>query len=258
MRFRLALALSLSGLLILGAFWSRFSTTKYVQSEVITVEQSEISNGYDEELLAEFLKPKTSTTTIESKPLSNTELIGRGLVLDYVSLATKGQATEANLASLANKYVGGVPNSLNKATVINISDLQTVPKTKNSLQNYADQITSIHQVYATSIIQAQKGKKVQNLTALNPDLYFLTAAFAQAYTEAANKLRNLPVPLGLVSSHLKLTNSYFSSASAMKALSETEKDSASAFAGLLVLNGNLKQESLLLTEISQILTSNGI
>jgi len=93
---------------------------------------------------------------------------------------------------------------------------------------------------------------------LNTALYSFALTLSTAYTEAASKLKNLPVPASLVPTHLQLVNSYLSSATAMKAVSETEQDSAAAFAGLVVLNENLNKENTILTEISQILTSSGI
>src|SRR3989344_3691919 len=228
MRFRLALALLISILLVVTASWSRFGTTNYAPS-IATLEQIQTDNEYysDDSFIRDFLKPSTASTTLPAEPLSNTELIGRQLILDYIGLATSGQATEANIDAVANKY------------------LESIPK-----------IIKIHREYAENINKAYAG--ANSLKTLNPAMYAFTLTFNISYINAANGLKNLPVPTSLADLHLQLINSYFSSAASMKALSETEQDSTAAFAGLIILNENLDKEDVILNEISNILTANGI
>lgn len=255
MRFRLALALSASIIVIGIASWLRFGTIKYVSPSIVAVEQAGVDSKSYEDIIQELAKPKTASTTSIEGPTSGTEVISHQLISDYVDLAAGGRATESSIASLADKYVENIP-TLIKATVISYSDIQIVPNTKINFQNYADTLTKINSEYTNQISKASSGK--ENLAVLGPDLYFLAKNFSLAYTDAIPKLKNLPVPTSLALSHLQLINSYLSSAAAMKAISETEQDSATAFAGLIILNQNLTKEDLLLNEIGKILTSNGI
>ncbi len=256
MRFRLTLALLLSLLLVVTASWSRFGTTKYVPS-VATLEQMQTNDEYysDESFVGDFLKPNTASATLPAESLSNTELIGRQLILDYIGLATSGQVTETNIATIANKYLEIIPK-INKTQQISRSDIEIVPDTKSNFQNYADQLLKIHKEYADNINRAYTG--ANSLKTLNPALYAFTLVFNVSYIDAANKLKSLPVPISLADLHLQLINSYFSSATSMKAVSETEQDSTAAFAGLIILNENLDKEDIILSEIGNILTTNGI
>lgn len=254
MRLRLALAFLVSIALIGVASWSRFAVAEKTPANIVAIEQPEISGDDYDEILRDFLEPKTATSTPSEKgPLSSTDLIGRGLIMDYIGLAASGQATEASIATLANQYVTSIP-ALSKAQTISYSDLKKVTDTKINFQNYADELIKIHNSYAEII----NGTNLDAFTNLNPNLYSMASTLGQAYIEAASKLKSLPVPTSLIQVHLQLVNSYFSSAAAMNAISGTETDSAAAFAGLITLNDNLTKEDAFLSEISQILTSNGI
>lgn len=257
MRFKVALAFLISIILIGGASWSRFGTPKYARPNITTVEQGGEKGIYDAEILQNFLTPKTETanTITPTTSLSDTDLIGRGLIMSYIDLATSGQATEDRITALADQYVEGIP-TLNKAEILQYTDIKSVPDTQSNFQQYANNLTDIHQSYATSVKQAGVGPN--GLNTLNPELYSFASTFSNAYKNAALKLKDVPVPSSLAQNHLQLLNSYLSSATAMEAVSKTEQDSASAFAGLIVLNENLNKEDVLLIEISKILTSHGI
>lgn len=253
MRLRLALALSISVLFIGTALWFRPTTTD-TQSGIIAVEQFGVDKEYDEELLRDFLEPRTAGTTSPENSLSNTEIIGRQLILDYVDLAGSGEATEEDITALAERYAEGIRN-LNPAQSISRADIKVIPNTQINLQNYADSLTKIYKEYAESIKRGQIGASP---SILNQALYLFARVFSAAYTDIALKLKNMPVPDLLVSTHVQLVNNYFSSAAAMEAVSKTENDSTSAFAALVALNENVDKETALLDEITQILTANGI
>lgn len=252
MRFRVALAILISVLFIGWASWSRLMTPIKSASNLVVIQAFE-ENG--EEDLWAFLTPKTATSTTSSEPLTNTDLIGRGLILDYVGLAANGQATEAGISRLADKYVESI-STLNKAETIGYLDLKRVPDTKANFQKYADEMIKIHQSYAQTIQSSAIDESM--LTSINTSTSALAASFSKAYAAAALSLKGVAVPNSLLQSHLKLVNSYLSSAVAMAAISNLDTDSAAGFAGLIALNQNLLQEEVARAEISQILTSNGI
>ncbi len=247
-------ALVISVALIGGALWFRFVRIPPFSATLVSV--SEIEQFASEEaFLNDFVGASTAPSVTSTTTLSNTDLIGRQLILDYVDLATSGQATEANINVLANQYVNSVP-ALSRATEISYADLKTVPDARNNFQNYADELIKIHRTYAEDISRAYAGKVNPNI--LNQAMYSFVLTFSTAYTEAALKLKGLPVPTSLAPTHLRLVNSYLSSAAAMKAVSNAEQDSATALAGLITFNENLGKEDAILNEISQILNSNGI
>ncbi len=254
MRFRLALALSVSIILIGFASWTRLTPAKTIPS-LVAIEQVATTEEDYQEILNDFLEPKTATSTPSNVPLSNTDLLGRELIMDYINLAKSGQATDETVIALAENHVGNLP-ALNNVSRLSYSDIKAVTNTKANFQNYANEITKIHKAYAQSINSVGAGEN--NLNNLNPALYSFAGMLSSVYNDTASKLKNLPVPTSLAQTHLQLINTYLASAAAMKALSETEKDSATAFAGLVMVNDNLQKEERLLNEISLILTSNGI
>ena len=256
MRLGLALALLVSTLLIGTASWYRFATTKYVQSDLVAIQPFDTENAYsEEEILSDFLRPKTASSTFPEGPLSNTDIIGRQLIMDYIGLAASGGTDTKSISILVDRYIESIP-TLNQAATISTAELRTISNTKSNFQNYATGLTKIYKEYATQISAAYQG--VGRVEGLNPAIYSFALTASNAYAEAALKLKNLPVPASLASTHLQLVNSYYSSAAAMRAIAETERDSVSAFAGMTVLSENTDKEKVLLTEISQILTSNGI
>lgn len=255
MRLRLALAFLVSIALIGAASWFRLTTSENAPSNIVAVEQFGTSDVYDGNILRDFLEPKATSTTSVETTLSNTDLIGRQLILDYVGLAASGGAGPESIDALANKYIDNLP-ALNDTPSIGYADIKTVPNTKSNFQNYADEITKIYIEYAERISKASIGG--DNLNTLNPALYSFALTFNAAYIDAALKLQNLSVPASLAPIHLQLVNSYLSSAAATKAVSETEEDSAAAFAGLVILNKNVVKEKTLINEIDRTLISNGI
>ncbi len=257
MRFNLALSLLISLILIGTASWSRFVTAEYVQPNIVAVGPLEAGEESYEEIVNGFLKPETTGTasTSPTETLSNTDIIGRGLIMDYIGLAANGQATEANIINLANQYVESVPN-FNKATVLKAEDIKTVSNTKANFQKYSDTLTIIYKEYADGInkVNAMMG----NLITVDSTFYSTVSDLNTIYTKASFELREMSVPMALLSVHLELLNSYLSNAAATEAISKTTEDSTSAFAGLIALNENVDEEIIILNEIDRILTSNGI
>jgi hypothetical protein len=257
MRLRLTLSLSVSIILIGIASWSRFGTANYIQPNTIAIEQFGIGEKYysDEKFLQDFLEPKATSTEISTEPLSNTDMIGRQLILDYIDLATSGNAGINSIDALAERYVESIP-TINKTTSIDHKDILVVSNAKHNLQNYANELIRIHTSYVERVTKAYVGGG--STATLGPSLYSFALIFSTSYADTAIQLQNLPVPTSLVPTHIKLVNGYNSSSIAMKALSEAENDSAAAFAGLIAFNKNIEKEESLLEEISNILTSNGI
>ena len=258
MRWNLALALSVSILLVGYASWTRFISDDKAAPTLIAIEQKTSDEGEYLDVLSDFLEPKASSTTeaiVSAKPVSQSEMLSRQLLSDYIGLASSGQATDGTITALADKYVRAVP-LLNQHESVSQFDLRIVSDTKENLQNYADGLKKIHQEYALTITGANSGNI--DFKTLNSDLYSFAAIFGKTYTDTATKLKNLPVPSALVKAHLELTNTYLSSGASMTAISKIEEDSATAFAGLIAINKNLGRENALLVEITHILNSYGI
>ena len=256
MRFRLALALSLSLLLIGVATWDRFAAPyEYKAPSVVAIEQFGINGDSYEAVVQDFTEPKSEEVTPPStEPLSNTDIVGRQMIMDYITIAAGGQATEANLTNLANQYVSSLP-ALLTFHKISYADLKTVSNAKENLRSYADAFDQIYIEHSTRINNVLAGSNI----VVSPENYYaLIGKSSSMYEDLSLELKNLPVPLLLASTHAELVNIELSSAAATKAVLKMEEDPATGFAGLIHIGANLDHEISLLKEIEQILKANGV
>jgi hypothetical protein len=261
MRFRLSIALLLSIVLIGSALWFRLAQAEKPGTLTLVTDTTADNSASAASAVTDLdntdatdLVPKASTTT-PPENLSTTDLISRSLLSDYIDLAANGEDTDDNLNTLANKYADQVPG-LTTAKTLKASDIVTLDDSASNYQNYTNEFNKIHKAYADYLNSAKVQKK--NITDLGPDLYFAARAFSTAYSVAADSLSKLPVPLSLASLHLELINTYYSSAAAMSAISKTENDSATAFAGLVTLSSNLKLEDELMIQIGETINNHGV
>lgn len=249
------IALLFAVLLILGALWFRHNSTKKSELSLVAQVQPATSDTYNQ-ILNDYFSASASTTassTAPTTPLTDTDIIGRQLILDYVDLAASGKATDESVKALAEKYVGQIP-SLNHGDTINIADLKTAFNNKANFQVYGDSFLKIERGYAEELNKATP--TTASLAATQMSL--TTGKISQAYTHAALELKGLTVPVALLPQHIQLINSYLQSAAATKAASESNTDSSKAFAGIISLNTNIDKEAALVTNIVQILKSNGV
>jgi len=253
MKLPLAAALSFSLILVSASVVIRQrNNVQNKESAEIVTQILEGDSGYD----FSNLKPEDNLLKSSSTPpLTTTDLIGHQLILDYVDLATRGQATDENLNKLAENYVDSIPTILSPRT-LNYTDLTSVSNTRLNLQTYATDFTKIYKSYSERVKAANANAKNSNV--LGPGLYSLASNLSKIYLDTSNQLQKLPVPLALAENHLKIINIYLEDSVAMKAISETEKDASQAFAGMVTINNNMDEESAILNSITDILTKNGI
>lgn len=252
MRFRLALALSVSILIIGAASWSRLAGVEKAQPSIVALEADD--KNY-QDFLQNLLESKTASSTSAEEPLSNTDLIGRQLIIDYIGLATSGEAGRAGINALANTYVESIP-ALLKVEKIDYQDIKTTSDTKTGFENYSDGLAKIYARHADRINTAYAGK-VGVFSSNGSDFSFAQDA-AAAYENTALELKGLAVPLRLVPAHLRLINTHFSNAAAMRSIYNLEKDPVTASSGLLAIKENIDEESRALKEISEIMETNAI
>jgi hypothetical protein len=255
MRFRIALALLVSILFIGASSWSRLKPTGKVEYNILTVEQAESNDDNYQDFLQDFLEPKKSDIATPTKPLSNTDLLGRNLLLDYIGLAANGAANTYSINALANQYVENIPTLL-KFEKVSYEEIKTISDTKSNFENYSNELGRIYAEHAKriSLIQTNRSSLDDSNNA-----YFLFAEAANTiYKDTFFKLKDLSVPTSIALVHLQLVNSQLSSAAAMESISKIERDSATAFAGFIVMRENLDEEVIVLKEIEKILKTNGI
>ncbi|CAN5150704.1 hypothetical protein BH11PAT3_BH11PAT3_2190 [soil metagenome] len=251
MKPKLTLSLILAVILIGGALFIRFFSSKQNSAGLVAVNQPTLLTDSDNGSV-ETVSPTTPGVTDENSTLTNSDKLGRNMLLDYVDLASSGQATDASVKALANKYVDLVPN-INLAPIFNAKEVVVVSSTKENLLAYGNAMITIEKERSQAILKADTSGSLTDTKIIN----LAQISFA-AYTVAIEKLKKLSVPTPLVNSHTKLINVYLSIATSMKALSTLNKDTSSAFAGIIKLQSNLDFEQATLKEISQILTQNGV
>ena len=252
MRFRILSALLLSIVLIVGATWLRFDVNKPTEVPLISAENKPLPDTDTYVPTAEA--DLSNSENIPTEEVKTAGLVARQLVLDYVDLAANGRATTENLDALVDKYISKIP-TLNTSVSIKSSDLKEVVDSPKNFQEYGDYMFKINEDFGSVMNKAYRNG---NISDIGPGLSTFTQVVGQAYNNAATKLKNIPVPSSMASSHLELVNSYLSSAGAMDSISKTEKDSAIAFAGVITLNNNINNEAGILNEIFQTLNSHGI
>ncbi len=236
---------------MVGASWSRFSTPE-PQANLLSVEERRAGAANYEELFAEFLSTSSATADVVAPgPVTGTDLIGRQLMIDYLNLSGNGQATPENLKALADQYVDSIP-TLHASVTVGYQDLTTTSNTRASIEMYANKVGEIYKRYSKDLGGlSESGGVLSDLTKTEYD-YMLKAG--TAYENRAIELKNTAVPVALASAHLKLININLSSAAALKAAANTEKDPATGFAGMLAINTNLDEEITALQEIVEIMT----
>src|SRR3989344_1475306 len=259
MRIQLALAFSISVVLVSAASWWRFSRVEYERPALTIVEELDAYEISDEDFLKDFTATQQAGSAVSPSPqtrenMSDTDMLSRQMMLDYIELSASGQITQKNIDSLITKYVDQIPN-LGRVELLSTKNLTLVEDNAENFQKYADALTLVHKNYSQSLAKNYFG---QNINSLSPETYSLINTFSSAYSVAAESLRQIAVPNSLAEIHLKLLNSYLESSSATKTLSQDDSDPASAFAGLIKFKTNAAEEESIRAEITQLLTSKGI
>jgi hypothetical protein len=243
------IALFISIILISIAGWYRIAGNKGAKLGLLAIPSSpSILKDYQE---GPSIQPSPATPS----DLSGTDLIGRQMISDYIALSANGKATSENIDLLAQKYVESIP-TLIAPEKFSLSDLQITTNNRKNLENYAQNVMQIYRQYAASLLAIEAGG---NLSAIMISGSGEAASKMNlAYMETARRLKDISAPQPVAQLHLNLVNLYLENAAAMKSIATLNADPANAFAGLILMSGNINEEAQLLAEIEQVLTANGI
>ncbi|MBI1974535.1 MAG: hypothetical protein HYS51_01640 [Candidatus Zambryskibacteria bacterium] len=248
MRQRLALAFLVSTTIIGAALWQRVSTTSYVKPALEITPKLDVYQGIsDEDFVRDFTEPTKADSTVAEKPLTNTDIIGRQLVSDYIGLVVKGGAGTETINTLAEQYASIVP-SLNKSAKLTYTDIRTAPTTEDNLKYYGNEIDRIYVSYSELINKAYSSSRTA--------YYSFAKDAVPAYLQIIEDIKMLSVPLPLASTHLELINLHLSNLSAAESIQKAEEDPLTAFAGFIAINDNSEKEIALLKEIEQTIQIN--
>ncbi len=247
------MALSASLVLIGGASWTRFNHSN--QAGLVAVAGNNLpQNTYDYDALTSTYLATSTQPGQDNTPLTPTDLVGRQLVIDYLGLAENGQVSDDSLNALADKYVESIPTLVTTSSKT-LFDLKVTSNTSEAFQTYASKIQTIYSNYASTLLSSSSNP---DSVSLGPQSTAIAVKMAKIYQGAANSLLALSVPSQLAQAHLDLINLYLQDATAAEAISSSDDDPASSFAGLVAFKGNAQKEQEILGNIQKILTDNGV
>ncbi len=252
MKSGIIIAVSLSILMVGGAFWTRSNKPEITNS--LTLEQKQAKDNYETELFADFYQPSSTASTVSNEQLTNTDLISRQLIMDYLDLASKGGAGQETLDALAEQYAESIP-TLSNSPKANYLDLKLTTDTNANLQAYSQTLGQIYMVHSKQISAAFS--LGQSLTE-GPEFTKFAKNTAEIYKKTARDLITLSVPKELAEFHLELINKHLSSAAALESMLTASSDPMTAMSGLIAMRGNADEELVILQKIGDALTSHGI
>lgn len=249
MRFNLALAIFVSLLLVGGASWSRFAPSDKQEASLIAVEtKRQADEEYYNQVVLPVLEKSATSSIATAEPLTATDLVGRQLLSEYLSIAASGKVSEENINKLADKYIENIP-SLSTSQQISLQNLSITSNSRENFRKYADEFLKIHSYFTDSI---------NGLYPVQGDFSVFAKKLSEIYINTSSQMKSLSAPAALANLHLELTNSYLSSYSGLLSLGKMEADPATGFAGLVAISQNLGVENKIMTEIEGILTTYGI
>lgn len=248
MRARVLSALFLSLVLILGAGFLRHSkeSGSTISINGLGEYTYQAEKGDNLEVSVADLGAASQSLESPTEKLTTTDLVSRQLILDYLDLTAAGENPTLAANILAERYVDMIP-TLGQPQKATREELVIVSDSIENLAAYSASLTNLRNKLAVGL--QDLGEEQSSIFA---------SSMEPVYEEAAQRLKNLPVPESLSSSHLKLLNNYLAMASAMRNISDLEADSISAFASVVQINQSLKEESAIFMEMSRILIRNGV
>lgn len=252
MRRGVTLAITLSLILVIGAFWMKNSGPNSGANLISGKAKTGQLSGTNEAFLNSILKASSAE---KQEPITDTDLMGRQLLMEYVSLAKGGEVDEKELTALAEKYVQGIP-AIAPSVEITSKELRVVPDNQANFERYLAVATKIVEEYRRRVATAEQ--KPVNFNVFGTDVMTLTQNLSKAYLYAAENLKAMEVPSSLASSHLKLVNMYLTNAASMESITNVDANAAQAFAGMLSVNTNIEMEKATLEEINAILSTYGL
>jgi hypothetical protein len=250
MRIRIALAVSLSVILIALAVWIRLGVTTN-SGELIAVKSEGVQTSTP---IGSNLSFQNSTSTEIN--LTNTEIISRQLLSDYINLVGSGEITDSNINLLAEKYIESIPIiQAGFYTPMKLADLKTSLNTSPNFKTYEETMRKIHEKYGAQMKSIYPGNTI--LGNDSSETYPFLADLSQLYSNMASEIKEVITPVEISPYHLRLVNNYLSTAGAMISLStQTKTDPITTIAAITTLRDNMEAQGVIIAEINQILMKN--
>jgi hypothetical protein len=237
MRKHIMVAIFVSVGIIGAAFFSRLSTHKPALNLVVLP-----SSSRTEVDPATIIPLFTGTSTTSAATITQTDMVSRQLVSDYLNLNAAGGSTLSNLTTLGSKY--GDALAANPTVVsYDVSQTRVVADTPANILSYALTVFALRAKYETLSTQLLNGDT--NIDTSDPRFKTLMLGLSHLFEEALPEFLNTPVPTSLAANHVALLNNYSSSAQATRIIANINEDPASVIAAFSIqANNSAEQEEL--------------
>lgn len=257
-------------IIVLGLFLAvrdRFQV-KNTQDSIVVVAQSDNAREKIEEKdlnnngIEDWKEQFSATTSISidksiKTPDSSdnlTESISKDLFAQYIELKKSGAYSSAGVEDIAY----GITNRLTESSLDKVfteKDLLINETTdSNTVKTYANSLAKIRDTYFAL------NRSDQFVFSGFEDESFLNKILqtSKHYGEMTKEISSLPVPRGLVPSHLALLNNYANSEKSLKLFSVIDDDPARSLQGINAYLQLQNQEQVILKNIAEYLRQNGI
>ena len=254
---RLTIALTVSVALISGAMWFRFVRIPPYSAQLVSVKAIE-QLPPEEAFLEGLSKTDASLYATSTATLSQTDLIGRKLFLDFMALKSQGQATPENIKALADRYAEEIKNFEISIPKVNLDQIIVLLDSEENLAKYGNTMASIRNKYK-NLVAAQvenSGGDVKDTSSQAFSTFM--GAVGKLYQASTNELLLVGVPATLASNHVDIINNYLESAEVMESISNTSKDPVRAYAALNIYAQHTEKEAELFLYIQKVMMANGI
>jgi hypothetical protein len=240
MRFRIALALSISVVFIGVATWLRLSEIKPEIPTIFSVNQPNTEADGLEMILNNLTErtPTISGAASTSEIVTSTDIVTRNLLLNYIDASVNGDGvvSATTLEEVANHQTDEIIN-FHVFQRVGIQDIQIISDNADNAKDYANKFSKIYSKYTWEM----------NLVTDNAE------SLASLYENISTDLKRLPVPISVSNLHLELVNNQASTAAAVRSMGGINTDPIKAIAGMAALKENIPREKFILAEIDRIL-----
>lgn len=254
MKAQIVTAVLLSVVLVGGATWFRFLDNPYALKSAANLQLAaeplgEVGGSFDDVMWSAESTNSSSTTP----KLNQTDILGRQLFSDYMTLSTQKGATSNNLNLLAVKFSDGLGSGIT-SNQEDITSLKVVNDSKENILSYSTNINLLKEKYKNLVA----GEYNKNKFSSPEDKAFaeFMVRVSTLYEASAKELLAIKVPLSLSQNHLNLINNYLESATATRNIGNIEQDPLLAYKAMNVYAQNAEQESTLLLNIQMVIAQN--
>lgn len=212
------------------------------------------TDGVPNKTVIENKKRTLGITDTSDENLNETDQLARQLITLTAALGSSPDVDDSTLKEIATQ----IGQNVHIKTIhdqYSIKDVTTVPTTIPNLTSYYNKMKAI----------IAKQKPVADIDAIatalqNEDLSILDdlTESTKIYTQLATTLRSVPVPVGLVASHIQIMNSFSGIAQSFEYMQQLQDNSIVSLVGVATYRTYSSRLTLAINDMSDYLQKYGI